>query len=141
MVQYKLSIALPTEKKSGSVPLGDAQSSALVGKRIGQAVKGDDIGLEGYEFVITGGSDYCGFPIRKGLIGTRRKKILITKSVGYRGKLRRLKKTKPMRNKLGIRRRKSVVPDNVNETTSQINLKVTKTGPSPIVFVKAEKKK
>ena len=71
--------------------------------------------MNGYELQITGGSDYCGFPMRKGILGLR-KKITILGGVGYRvtGK--------------GIKRRKTVCGHKVHERISQINLKVIKQG-------------
>ena len=30
-------------------------------------------GIDGYEFLITGGTDYCGFPMRRGILGIRKK--------------------------------------------------------------------
>ena len=103
---------------------GDA-AEYLMRKNIGDAVSGDSFGYPGYEFVITGGSDRAGFPMRKG-IQTDRKRILATKSVGISGKTR--KKTKQK----GLYRRKTVAGERVSINTRQINLKVTKKGPNPL---------
>ena len=68
-----------------------------------------------YEFQITGGSDYCGFPMRKGILG-QRKKITIYGGVGFRGAEK------------GIQRRKTVCGHKIHENISQVNLKVLKAG-------------
>ena len=44
--------------------LPDAEAKVLVGKKIKDHIKGELIGFPGYEFELTGGSDYCGFPMR-----------------------------------------------------------------------------
>ena len=77
MVEFKLVIGAKNGKcyqKEVKTPEADN----LLKKRIG-----DTISCR-YEFLITGGSDKCGFPMRKG-IQLPRKKILIGKSVGFCG--------------------------------------------------------
>lgn len=86
------------------------------GKRINDTIQGESLGLPGYELKITGGSDKSGFPMRKDLSGASRRKILTTKSIGVNIK------------KGGLRRRKSVVGNQVSSSTSQINLNVVKHG-------------
>ena len=46
------------------------------------------LNFSGVEFGITGGSDSDGFPMRKDLPGTQKRKLLLTKGVGFKGKLR-----------------------------------------------------
>ena len=87
----------------------------FIGLNIGEAIKGDNFELNGYEFQITGGSDYCGFPMRKGILG-QRKKIAIYGGIGFRGDSK------------GIKKRKTVCGHKIHEKISQINLKVTKPG-------------
>ena len=48
--------------KSYSKKLED--NSALIGTRVGETIKGELVGLSGYEFKITGGSNDAGFPMR-----------------------------------------------------------------------------
>ena len=66
--------------KSYQQELKGAQGDVLHNKKIGDTVSGDAMGFSGYEFLITGGSDKCGFPMRKG-IQEARKGVLIGKSV------------------------------------------------------------
>jgi len=128
MVEFKIVISDPKSGKSIQKELKDAEANALLGLKLTDKVSGDDIGFEGYEFEIRGGSDFCGFPMRKGLPGTRRKALLLGKGVGCAGMERKLrKKTKPRRRD-GFRRKKTVCPETIHETISQINLKVVKAG-------------
>ena len=86
------------------------------GKKIGDKIEGSVIGLNNYELVITGGSDKQGFPMRKGVHGTARKKLLLSGGPGYR----------PRRK--GVRRRKSIRGEVVSPEIAQLNLKVVKEG-------------
>ncbi len=89
----------------------------FIGMKIGDKVRGELLDLTGYEFEITGGSDYAGFPMRKG-IESHRKRILVSgKTVGFKRKLHK-----------GERRRITVAGQMVHEKTAQINLKVIKYG-------------
>lgn len=89
----------------------------LAGKKIGDTFKGEGIDMPGYEFQITGGSDSAGFPMRKDVEGTSKKKILISSGVGLRKIPRK-----------GYRVRKSVAGNTVYERTAQLNVKVIKEG-------------
>lgn len=99
----------------------DTEANVLfIGKRIGDAVDADILGLGGYELEITGGSDKDGMPMRKDVSGSARKRILITSPPGYRPKER------------GKRRRKSVRGNEISTEISQINVKVKEYGAKPI---------
>ena len=91
--------------------------SRLTGKKIGESVQGKSVGFSDYEFMITGGSDEAGFPMRKDLEGNLKKRIMIGKSVGLR----------EAKDK-GFKKRKSVRGNTVSEKTAQINMKITKYG-------------
>ena len=104
----------------------DQSKVNLKGLKIGETIKGDQIGLVGYELEITGGSDSSGFPMRKDVDGPVKKKILISKGRGY----------KPKRK--GERRRKSIRGNEVSYDTSLINLKIIKYGKTKF-FDKTEK--
>ena len=115
MVSFKLCISDPSSGRTFQREVKDTQAKPFLGLNIGEPVKGDSFDFSGYEFIITGGSDYCGFPMRRGILGLR-KKITIYGGVGFRGALK------------GIKRRKTVCGHKIYEKTSQINLKVTKHG-------------
>ncbi|KAF5413653.1 MAG: 30S ribosomal protein S6e [Candidatus Methanophagaceae archaeon] len=95
-------------------------STLFVGKRVGDVVDGDVIGLSGYALEITGGSDKAGVPMRKDVTGVSRRRILITSPPGY----------KPKEN--GKRRRKTVRGHEISTEISQINVKITEYGRQPI---------
>ena len=115
MAAFKLCISDPSSGKTFQREVKDSLASPFIGLNIGETVKGDLFDMGGYELQITGGSDYCGFPMRKGILGLR-KKISIYGGVGFRGGAK------------GIKRRKTVCGHKIHERISQINLKVIKQG-------------
>ena len=131
MAEFKLVIADPKTGKCMQKSVADKAAKSFIGLKIGDAVKGEAIDLTGYEFAITGGSDFCGFPMRKGIAGAR-KRILVVKGVGFKGKARHGKKRK------GLQKRKTVCGEAINEKISQINLKITKYGKKSIAAEKKE---
>jgi small subunit ribosomal protein S6e len=95
----------------------DSEASTLfIGKRIGDLVDADILGLGGYVLEIKGGSDKDGMPMRKDVTGTARKRILITAPPGYRPKEK------------GKRRRKSVRGNEISTELSQVNVVVKEYG-------------
>ena len=128
MASFKLVFSNPKSGKSSQREVKDKEAVSLIGLKIKDAVKGESIGLAGYEFQITGGSDYCGFPMRADVPGQGRKKIFATKSIGIREA------------EHGIRRRKTVCGNTIHSKIHQINLMVTKEGKENIFPEKAEKK-
>ncbi|RLE38604.1 30S ribosomal protein S6e [Candidatus Woesearchaeota archaeon] len=139
---FKLNISDPETKRSKQLELTDDQSRPFVGRKIGMVVKGEVIDMTGYEFEITGGSDKAGFPMRKDLPGTARKKILAVKGTGIHRMTKRNKKKK-IRKFRGIKQRKSVRGNTISSDTAQINVKIVKKGKQPLFeeTQKEEKKK
>ncbi len=132
-VELKFKVVFGTKDgKSVQVELEGEPAEALMRKRIGETILGDTIGYPGYEFVLTGGSDKAGFPMRKG-IQERRKRILTTGGVGFSGLKRTIGKKKTRRKQKGLQKRITVCGEMVDITTVQINLKVAKQGPKPLV--------
>ncbi len=115
MVSFKLCISDPSSGRTFQKEVKDNQASPFLGLNIGETIKGDAFEMGGYEFLITGGSDYCGFPMRKGILGLR-KSMTIYRGVGFRGDAK------------GIKKRKTVCGHKIHERISQINLKVIKQG-------------
>jgi len=129
MVSFKVVIGTK-EGKCVQKDIQEPEAKVLLGKKIGDTISGDHIGMAGYEFQITGGSDYCGFPMRKDIEGFARKRILAVQGVGLKKKAQ------------GIRQRKTVCGNTVHPKISQVNLKVTKVGKEPIApSEKKEEKK
>ena len=107
----------------------DAEANALfIGKRVGNVVDADILGLGGYALEITGGSDKQGMPMRKDVGGMARKRILITDPPGYQLK------------EQGKRRRKSVRGNEISTEISQINVTVKEYGKKSLaeLLAKAE---
>ena len=115
MASFKVNIADPKTGKCYKTDGKDAQAAPFMGLNIGEKIEGDKVGINGYEFLISGGTDYCGFPMRRGILGIR-KRLTIYPGVGYRGGLR------------GMKKRKTVCGHKINEQISAINLKVLKEG-------------
>lgn len=127
MAEFKIVIGT----KSGKCvqkEVKDAPAKSLLGKKIGEKISGDEIGLAGYELELTGGSDYCGFPMRKDVQGTARKRILAISGVGLR------KKGK------GTKQRKTVCGNTVHSRISQVNLRVLKEGKEKLGEEKKEER-
>ncbi len=123
--------AVIADTKSGRCvqrELSAETSNKLVGMKIGDAVKGELIDLAGYEFILTGGSDYAGFPMRSDVPGTGRKRILAVNGVGLK------------RKEKGVKQRKTVCGNTVHLRIVQVNLKITKEGSEKIIPETTEKK-
>ncbi len=133
-LNFKINISTKDGKSMKKEIAGD-QAETFMRKVIGETIKGDLIGFEGYEFVITGGSDKSGFPMRKG-IQFPRKKILTGKGVGFSGK----KRNKGGKQK-GLVKRRTVCGERITTKISQINLKVVKAGAKPLGEAPAEENK
>ncbi len=134
MTEFKLVLGSP-DGKTSQKEVKSPEADALLKKRIGDTISGDQLGssFSGYEFQVTGGSDKCGFPMRKG-IQQPRKKILIGKSVGFKGKDRHGNKQP------GLINRRTVCGEMVTKIIHQVNLKVVKAGKEPLGEVIAETK-
>ncbi|MBW3018850.1 30S ribosomal protein S6e [Candidatus Woesearchaeota archaeon] len=117
-----IKVVIGTKKgRSLQKELSEEETGFLQGKKIGDKISGDDIGFAGYEFEIAGGSDHCGFPMRKDVDGASRKKILAVEAVGLKKKAK------------GIRQRKTICGNTVGMNTSQVNLRILKEGAQPLI--------
>lgn len=117
-----MSIKIVIGTKSGKCfqkEISPEESESLYGRILGEELNGELFGFSGVTLVVTGGSDASGFPMRRDLPGTGKKRILITKSTGFKGKLRGKRFG-------GLRIKKMVAGNTVSKNTHQLNLKVTK---------------
>ena len=128
-MEMKLNIGDPKSKRTVTVTVSVENAKALFGKKLGDKFRGELVEKPGYEFEITGGSDNAGFPMRRDVVGSGRRRILATYSTGQR------------QTKKGVRVRKTVAGNTVSEFTSQLNVKVAKHGAQPLVEPKAEEAK
>lgn len=119
MANFKIVISDPKTKKAYQKEV-DQSASGLIGRKIGDVVDGSFLGLPGYKLEITGGSDNQGFPMRKDVEGTARKKIILSQPPGFH----------PERK--GQRKRKSVRGNTISAEISQVNTKVVEYGKKPL---------
>ncbi len=128
MVSFKLVIGTKAGK-CVQKEIQEPEARTLLGKKVGDKLSGDTVGLAGYEFLITGGSDYCGFPMRKDVEGFGRKRILAVAGIGLKKKAK------------GIRQRKTVCGNTIHPKIVQVNLKVLTEGKEPLIIEKKEEAK
>ena len=129
MVEFKVVVNDIKKGKSHQVQVSGHHANSLIGKKIGDEVDGIFISLPGYKLVLTGGTDKNGFSMRKDFPGIGRRRLLLSKSQGFKPTVH------------GLRKKKSVRGNTVNQDIVQINMKVTKYSSKPIdSLIKVEKK-
>ncbi len=121
MVEFKLTIGDSKTKRTFKVELKSSDADQLIGKKIGDKFRGELIGLTGYEFEITGGSDNAGFPMKSDIEGVGRRKLLLSHGFGFHAKRK------------GQRKKRSVRGNTISNETIQINCKVTKWGEADLM--------
>lgn len=109
MADFRVVVSDSKTGKAYQVVSSGAEANKLIGKKIGDTVSGDAVGLAGYTLKLTGGSDKDGFAMRGDLPGPARRKILVSSGVGY----------KPPAS--GVRKRKSMRGNEVSSDVSQVN--------------------
>lgn len=119
MVEFKIVISTK-DGKSYPKEAKEAAARQLFGKAIGDTFRGEIIDMPGYEFEITGGSDFSGFPMRKDVPGIGKRKVLAVKGVGIKPKSK------------GQRQRKSVRGNTFSEKSAQVNVIIVKEGKTPL---------
>ncbi len=119
-MDFRVVISDPKSGKAYQVELKDAGANRFLGRRIGDKVDGDTLGMPGYSVQITGGSDREGFPMRSDLPGQRRRKLLVAGGTGYHPEVD------------GKKRRKSIHGRDISADIGQINVKIVETGSKPV---------
>jgi small subunit ribosomal protein S6e len=119
-LSFKLVISDPETGNAIQYELDDTKTNALVGKKVGDIVEGDVLGLPGYKLKITGGSDKSGFPIRPDVHGSGKRRILVRGPPGFRPKRK------------GIAKRKTVRGNELDLNISQVNMRIEEKGSTPI---------
>lgn len=127
---FKVVISDP-KGKSYQKEIPDNEEKNFYGLKIGQTFRGEIMGLTGYEFKITGGTDKDGFPMRSDIHTGTRKRILVANGPGFR----------PTRD--GLRRRKTIRGNTISNEIMQINTIVIKSGNKSLedIFNPAEEPK
>jgi len=120
MVEFKVVVNDTKNGKSHQVQVSGHHANSLIGKKIGDDVDGIFISLPGYKLQITGGTDKDGFAMRADLPGMVRRRLLLSDGKCFKA------------TEKGMRRKKSVKGNTVNQDVVQINMKVTKHSSRPI---------
>jgi len=120
MVEFKVVVNDTQTGKSYNIPVSGHHANSLIGKKINDEVDGIFVSLPGYKLQITGGADKDGFAMRHDVPGATRRRLLLSKGLGY----------KPKEN--GKRKKKSVRGNTINQEIVQVNMKVLKPGAKPI---------
>ena len=120
MVDFKVVVSDPKNGKSYKTEISGHHANLLIGKKIGDEIDGIFVGLPSYKLTIRGGSDRDGFPMKRSLPGTRRTRILMTRSVGCKEV------------ELGVRKKKSIRGNTISPDIIQINMKITTQGAKPV---------
>ncbi len=94
-------------------------SSRITGTKIGETFEGGIIGLNGYTLEVTGGSDRQGFPMRRSIQGTGRRRIVLKEGAG-------------IQTEEETRKRKTVRGNTISEEIEQLNTKVVEEGNTSI---------
>ena len=129
MVEFKVVVNDIKSGKSYNIPVGGQHANSLIGKKINDEVDGIFVSLPGYKLQITGGTDKDGFPMRHDIPGSARRRLLLSRGLGYKPTER------------GERKKKSVRGNTINQEIVQVNMKVMKPGAKPIdEIIKAEGK-
>jgi small subunit ribosomal protein S6e len=118
MVEFKLVVS--AGPKSYPKTVGEPTAAGFLGKRIGESIGGDLIGLPGYALKIQGGTDRSGFPLRGDLPGSRQVRLYVQEGFGFHPK------------RHGMRRRRTYRGGAISEDTVQINLTVESSGSQPL---------
>lgn len=115
MAELKVVVANP---KTGKCYQKVLPENIYAGMKVKDKISGEDLGLEGYELEITGGSDDSGCPIRADLPGLGKKQVLLTKGPCIK-----------MHNaQSGLRKKKTVVANTITNKIVQLNVKIIKEG-------------
>ena len=112
-MEFKVVISDSESGRSYQRDIKDEKAARLRNLVVGDEFDGSVVGLTGYSLKITGGSDKSGFPMKKGVHGTQKSRILMKAGVGYR----------PERD---VRKRKRVRGEKIDGDIVQANTLVVK---------------
>lgn len=120
MPVWKIVISDPESKKAYQIEIDQSMAPQLIGKKIGDIIDGNIIGLSGYELQITGGTDKDGFPMHPNIDGAIKKRVLLSSPPCFHPE------------KKGERKKKTVRGNTISSDIIQINTKIIKKGEKPI---------
>ena len=114
MAKFKLIISDPATGKSSASEIEGARAQALVGRSLGETIDGSALGIGQGKFLLSGGCDKNGIPMRGDVHGGVKKYIVLSGGPGFN----------PTRH--GERRRKLVRGRIITDETYQINFTIKK---------------
>jgi small subunit ribosomal protein S6e len=114
MAKFKVIISDPATGKSSASEIEGARAQALVGRTLGETIDGSALGIGQGKFLISGGCDKNGIPMREDVHGGVKKYIVLSTGPGFN----------PTRH--GERRRKLVRGKVITDETYQINFTSSK---------------
>src|SRR5580658_3655976 len=109
MAQFKIVVSDPKSGKSEVMEAKDSTAQIFVGRKVGEVVDLSVVG-QNYKVKITGGSDKAGFPMRRDVLGSGKRYVLLTEGTGFRHSVE------------GEKRRKLVRGGTVTEEIYQLNV-------------------
>ena len=123
----KLNISLKngkTYKKELSVD----ESSKLYGMKIGDEFESLLVNIDApSSFKIKGGSNKTGIPMRRDFFGQLKKRLLLTRGVGFKGKVSKKIGNKKVKKRFsGLRVKKSICGNTISDQIVQLNVKCIK---------------
>jgi small subunit ribosomal protein S6e len=112
MPDLQLVLSDPKTRRSAKVEVKDPKSQFFIGLKIGDTVDASSAGIP-VKLKVTGGSDRSGTPMRSDIIGTGKKKVLLSDGPGLR------------LGRQGFRKRKLVRGNTISPEIYQINAVLT----------------
>ena len=116
MADFRVTVSDRNTGSAHQIEISGSQANKFADKSIKNTIGEDTVGLPRYTLKITGGTDKDGFPMRSGLPGPRRRKILIVGGVGFKSPVD------------GMRRRKTIKNKKISTEIGQINTAVEEYG-------------
>jgi small subunit ribosomal protein S6e len=109
MAQFKIVVSDRKTGKSEVLEAKDSTAQLFVGRKVGEVVDLNAVG-QNYKVKITGGSDKAGFPMRRDILGSGKRYVLMTEGTGFRQSVE------------GEKRRKLVRGGTVTDEIYQLNV-------------------
>jgi small subunit ribosomal protein S6e len=109
MAKFKIIVSDPMTGKSNASEIEGSRAQALIGRSLGELIDGSALGIGQGKFLISGGCDKNGIPMRADVHGAVKKHIVLSSGPGFRS------------TRHGERRRKLVRGKIISDETYQIN--------------------
>ena len=114
MAKFKVIVSDPMTGKSSASEIEGSRAQALIGRSLGEVIDGSALGIGQGKFLISGGCDRNGIPMRGDVHGSVKKHIVLSSGPGFR------------RTRHGERRMKLVRGKMISDETFQVNFTLRK---------------